>query len=404
MTHSLVKRSIWLGIGVAVVALLVWMLRPSPLLVEVATVNRGTVRVTVSGEGRTRVKALYVVTAPVDGELERIMLEPGAQVARDAVVARIRPISSRPLDARSRAEATAAAVATRQALARAEAAEKEAEVALEHVASKLKSTQALAQSGSVPQAELLHGGHEVEIARRSLEATQAQVRQVRAELARANAVIAPISAGGSAVVVDVKSPEQGRLLRVLRESAGPVAVGAPLLELGDVLALEIVAELLSSDAATVRTGATATISGWGSGTLLAARVRRVEPAGFTKVSALGLEEQRVRVVLDLSSPAPEGLGHDYRVDAAIGVWEGKDVLRVPSTVLFRVGNDWAAFVIRDHRARRTQVVTGPSDATWTVVKSGLSAGDRVISQPSDAIVEGTRVGVLRELSTPSLTH
>jgi HlyD family secretion protein len=173
-----------------------------------------------------------------------------------------------------------------------------------------------------------------------------------------------------------------------------VAAGTPLVEVGDVGSLEVSAELLSSDAAAVRSGARGTITGWGGPQAIRARVRRIDPAAFTKVSALGLEEQRVHVVLDLATPPPPGLGHDYRVDVAVVVWEGRDVVRVPSTALFRVDQRWAVFVVRDGRARRTLVDVGPTDGTWTVATSGVHEGDTVVTQPSDAIRDGTRLASL----------
>jgi HlyD family secretion protein len=402
MTRPVVKRTIWIGAGIVAVVSMAWMLRARPLLVEVARVSRGSLTATVSAEGRTRVKELYVVTAPVDGELERVAIEPGVELSQDAIVARIRPVVARPLDARSRAEAAAAVIAAREAVARADATERGAEVAAEHVQSKLARTRQLAASGSVAQAELEHGGHELEGSKQSLESARAAAREARAHLARATALVATTSRSDAANALTVKSPVRSRVLRVLRESAGPVAAGTPLVELGDIGQLEVVADFLSSDAASVRAQASAMLSAWGGEPPLSARVRRVDPAGFTKVSALGLEEQRVRVVLDLTEPPPPGLAHDYRVEVAIAVWEGKDVLRVPSTALFRVGNSWAAFAMRDGRARLTNVQTGPSDATWTVVRSGLAEGETVIPQPSDAIEEGTRVEVLREVRPSAL--
>lgn len=389
------KRAIWIVIGLILFGTLAWALRPTPLLVEIATVSRGDVRSTVTGDARTRVKALYTLTAPVDGELERIVFDPGASLTKDAVVARIRPVAPRPLDARSRAEAAAAVVAAREGVSRAEASEKEAEVEVEHVESQLVRTRQLAQSGSVPAADLEHGGHEAQMARRSLESAQALVRQARADLARALAVVGPSSGSSGDASIDVKAPATGKVLRVLRESAGPVAAGTALAEMGDLKDLEIVADLLSSDAASVREGAAATITGWGTGPALSAKVRRIDPAGFTKVSALGLEEQRARVTLDLDSAPPAGLGHDYRVDVAITVSEAKNVLRVPSTALFRVNEQWAAFVIRDGRAKPAVVETGASDANFTVARRGLNEDERVIPQPSDALQDGVRVEALR---------
>jgi HlyD family secretion protein len=389
------KRVAWILVGIGCLAALGWALRPPPVLVETARVTRGDIRSTIGGDARTRVKTLYTLTSPVDGELERIVFEPGAALPKDAVVARIRPAAPRPLDARSRAEAAAAVVAAREGVSRAEAAEREAEVGAEHANSKLARTTQLAQSGAVPAADLEHGGHEAQIARRSLESAQALVRQARADLARALAVVGPSPGSRAEAVVEVRTPAAGKVLRVLRESAGPVAAGTPLAEIGDVRALEIVADLLSSDAASVREGAAAAVTGWGTGPALSAKVRRIEPAGFTKVSALGLEEQRARVILELDASPPEALGHDYRVDVAIVAWEGHDVLRVPSTALFRDKDRWSAFVIRDGRAHRVTLDTGASDASFTLARTGLAEGDQVIPQPSDSLADGMRVEALR---------
>jgi HlyD family secretion protein len=181
------------------------------------------------------------------------------------------------------------------------------------------------------------------------------------------------------------------VLRVVRESAGPVTAGTPLVEIGDTTKLEVIADLLSTDAAQVRPGAAATITGWGGSERIAARVRRVDPAAFTKVSSLGLEEQRVHVILDLAGAPPSGLGHDYRVDAAVVVQDDKDALRVPSSALFRDGARWAVYVVDDGRARVTPVDIGVTDGAATVATSGVHEGDAVIVEPSDAVRDGTRV-------------
>jgi HlyD family secretion protein len=386
---SWAKRTIWGGALLAAVVATAWTLRPQPLHVTTATVTRGALTASVSGEGRTRVHDLFVVAAPVDGQLERIIVQPGDTIAPNDVVASIHPAASRPLDARSRAEASAAAAVASAAVARAEATKEEARVALEHATSQLETTRKLAEAGSAPSEELKHQGHEADMRRRALDAAIAAASEARAELARAQAVLG--AASDTSAPTPVRSPATGRILRVLRESAGPIAAGTPLVEVGDVAHLELNADLLSSDAAEVRTGAAASITGWGGPQPLGARVRRIDPAAFTKISALGLEEQRVHVILDLSAPPPTGLGHDYRVDVAVVVSESKDVLRVPSTALFRYGERWAVFRLVDGRARRTLVDVGPTDGTSTVLSSGLDAGDEVITQPSDAIDDGTRV-------------
>jgi HlyD family secretion protein len=384
------RRNLWIALGAVALAATAWALRAPPVAVSTAVVKRGTLVATASAEGRTRVKELYVVAAPVDGQLQRVVVHPGDLIRADATVAEILPGASRPLDPRTRAEASAAVSAAEAAVARAGAAELEAKAALEHAESQLDTTRQLAAKQAAPRMDLEHRGHEAEIRRRAAEGAAAAARTSRAELARARAVLAPASVKPGQIT-PVQSPVAGRILRVLRESAGPVAAGTPLLEVGDVGSLEVHADLLSSDAAKVHPGAAATITGWGGPQPIRAQVRRVDPAAFTKVSALGLEEQRVHVVLDLVEPPPAGLGHDYRVDAAVVVWEGKDVLRVPSTALFRSGDRWTVFVVRDGRARKTFVDAGASDGTWTAVTGDLKEGEAVVVQPSDAIEDGTRV-------------
>jgi HlyD family secretion protein len=383
------KVALWAGLLAVVIGSAAWALRPQPVPATMAIVTRGVLASTVSGEGRTRVRDLYVVAAPVEGQLERIALHPADFVKTDDAVATIHAAASRPLDPRTRAEASAAAAAARAAVARADASEQEARVALEHASTELETSRRLSQTGAVPSEEVIHRGHEADMRRSALYAATAAAGQTRAELTRALAVLG--TAGDLGQPLLVRSPVGGSVLRVARESAGPVAAGTPLLEVGDVSRLEVDADLLSSDAAEVRPGATATVTGWGGPALLRARVRRIDPAAFTKVSALGLEEQRVHVVLDLVDPPPPGLGHDYRVDASVAVWEGQDVLRVPSTALFRAGNSWAVFRVTDSRARKVLVELGPTDGTSTVATAGLADGDEVITQPSDLIEDGTRV-------------
>jgi len=386
----LLRRITWLAVAAAAIAGIAWALRPRPISVETVAITRGSLTASVVGEGRTRVKDLFAVSAPVDGQLQRIALQPGDVVTANAVIAHTQPIEPRPLDARTRAEASATVEVARAAVERAQAADDEAGVAVEHADGELARSQKLAQTGAIPRAELEHAGHESGIRHHARDAAHAAVREARAALSRANAAFAPATTPGDAPL-SITSPITGRVLRVLRESAGPIAAGTPLIEIGDVTCLEIRADLLSSDAASVRDGAAATITGWGGPRPLPARVRRVEPAAFTKISALGLEEQRVHVVLDLVEPLPPGLGHDYRVDLSIATWSGDDVLRVPARALFRVGERWAVFVVRDGRAHQTPVELGQTDGSLTVVTRGLAQGEIVIAQPSDAVIDGTRV-------------
>lgn len=381
------------GLSLALVATVavVWALRPKPVAVEIATATRGPLAATVTAEGRSRVKDLYVLTAPVDGNLERITVEAGDSVPRGTIVARIVPLTPRPLDARSRAEAVAAASAARAGVAAAEATQKEAEAALTHAQSELATARTLVAQRAAATNSLEHAEHQAEIRRQAMEAARAATQAARSELARAQALVAPAPARSAGPAAVVRSPVAGRLLRLVREDAGPVVAGAPLLEIGNISTLEFVADLLTTDAMMARAGAAATIRDWGGSRQIAARVRRIEPGAFTKVSALGLEEQRVRVVLDPAESPPTGLGNDFHVSVSIVVWNGANVLAIPSTALFRAGEHWAVFAIRDGRARLTQVTPGPSDGVRTVIEEGLSEGEEVIVQPSDLIRDGTRV-------------
>jgi HlyD family secretion protein len=384
------KRWLWLAAAIAALAGIAWALWPKPLEVDAVRADRGPLAATVRGDGRTSVKQLYVVASPVDGELERIALQAGDPVDPGSPVAKIWPVASRPLDPRSRADALAAADIARAAVARAEAVEREATVAVEHAESERARNEKLVAKGAIPAAELEHQGHQTEIRRRAFEAARAATREARAQLARTSSLLAVDKPRGPLPAAVVSAPGAGRVLRVIRESAGPIAAGTPLVEVGDVGELELYADLLSSDAAQVRVGAAARITGWG-GKPIAARVRKIEPAAFTKVSALGLEEQRVHVVLDLAEPPPPELGHGYRAEVAIVVWEGSEVVRVPANALVRDGDRWVVFVVQDRRARSVPVEIGASDGAWTAVTSGLAERAMVIVQPSDSIEDGTRV-------------
>jgi HlyD family secretion protein len=400
--RAIVQRVSWIVAILLALATLVWALLPRPVEVHTAVAARGRLAATVSAEGKTRVIELYEVTAPVDGTLQRITVQSGDIVTMETAVARIAPIASRPLDPRTRSEAEAAVTAARAAVSRAEAAVRQAEAAAEHAESQLATARKMAERGAAPEQQAVHAVHEAQIRYRAVEEARAAARQARAELGRASTIVTAAGGPPSGVAVEVKSPADGRVLRVVRKSGGPVTAGTPLVEVGDVTHLEVVADLLSSDAARVELGVAATISDWG-GAPVRARVRRVDPAAFTKISALGLEEQRVRVLLDLVDAPPPSLGHDYRVDVRIEVWRGDDVLQVPSTALFRHGDQWAVYAVRERRARLVIVDLGPTDGTRTVIERGLSPGAVVVTQPSDAVRDGVRVREIEALDRDTLT-
>lgn len=389
-----VKWSVRTALAVALIGAVAWALRPRPIVVETAQATRGVLEATVTGEGKTRVRDLFVVAAPVDGELERIVARAGDTVSSGVVIARIWPVAPRPLDARSRAEARAAVTAARAAIGRAEAAEKEALGALTHAESQLATARTLSAAGAAASKDFEHAGHEVEIRRQGVKASRGALDVARAELVRAEAAAAVSTDQAGRTVTPVRSPTSGRIVRVLHGNAGPVAAGTPLVEVGNVADIEIVADFLTSYAMSVTAGAKATIQDWGGPQPLAARVRHVEPGAYTKISALGLEEQRVPIVLDLVSDRPPQFGHDFRVNVAIVVWTGQDVLTVPSTALFRVGEAWAVYAVSSGRAHLTRVRVGRSDEIRSVIEEGLSSGDEVVVQPSDALRDGSRVTVL----------
>ena len=389
-TRSLIRAAA----AIAVLGGVAWLMRPQPVLVDTATAVRSPLTATVTAEGKIRVKNLFVVAAPVDGELDRIALRAGDTVSVSRVIAQLRPTASRPLDARSRAEADAAVVVARAAVQRAEAAEQEAVAALAHAESASDSSVRLAKEGVVAAKEAEHSGHEVEIRRQALRVSQSAIAQARAELVRAEAAASSGNTDTARASTSVRSPVAGRVLRVVRESGGPVRAGEPLLEIGNVGTLEVAADFLTTDAVAIQPGAPATIVDWGGAAPLAARVRQVEPGAFTKVSALGLEEQRVPVVLDLIEAPPVVFGNDFHVKVAAVVWHGDSVLTIPATALFRNKDAWAVFVVRDGRARLTPVTIGRTDGTRTAIEEGLTAGDVVITQPADSIVDGTRVSKL----------
>jgi HlyD family secretion protein len=388
--------TIRVGTAAVIIGGIAWALRPRPIVVETAQAERGTLEATVTAEGKTRVKNLFVVAAPVDGELERIPFKAGQVIDPSTVVARIWPVASRPLDARSRSEALAAVSVARAAVQRAEAALHEAEAALTHTQSTRDTAEILAKSGAGAPKDFEHAEHEVEIRRQAVKESQAAVETARAEVVRAEAAAAPSSTDTSRAVTLLQSPAPGQILRVVHESAGPVTAGTPLVEIGNTSAIEIAADFLTTDAMVVQSGARARIRDWGGPEPLAARVRHVEPGAFTKTSALGLEEQRVSIVLDLVGEQPATFGHDFHVNVDIVVWTGDHVLTIPSTALFRVGDSWAVFAVREGRAHLTKVSAGRSDATRTVVERGLNVGEQVVVQPSDALHDGSRVGTRQQ--------
>ncbi len=395
------RRRLALALATLALALLGWWaLRPPAVPIEAGSVTRGPLQLTVDEEGETRVRQRFVLAAPAAGRLLRIELDAGDEVAVGDVVARIVPA---PLDPRDEAAARARLEASEDARRGADARAALADAALAQAERNLERAQRLREAG-VQSDEALERAHldrtraqrEREAARFATAAADHEADAARAVLmaarasrsASAQALDDPCATPGNCI--DVRAPVAGHVLRIHEESERIVMAGAPLLDLGDPTAIEIVVDVLSADAVKIQPGADLWIDDWGGDQPLRATVRRVEPSGFTKVSALGVEEQRVNVIGDFVDP-PTGLGDGFRLEARIVVWQADDVLRVPSSALFRHGEGWAVFVVDGGVVRLREVEVGARGPFEAELTGGLEAGAVVVLHPSDRLADGVRV-------------
>lgn len=386
------RRVLLIAAGVGV--LLAVALWPKTIAVDVGNVTRGPLVVTIDDEGVTRVRDRFVVSAPVSGRVLRIELEPGDQVKKGAVVARLQAETPPLLDARSRAEAEAAIASARAVVGRARADEERARATLAQAERELTRARELLKNELTSRQVVDAREAEHRTAQEALNAATFASRAAASDLQRAEARLAPASADLPGRVVTVTAPVDGVVLKRVRESESVVPAGDPLLEIGDPRRLEIVSDLLSTDAVRVKPGARVMIEQWGGDRVLDAKVRRIEPAGFTKISALGVEEQRVNVVMDFTDPAEAwtALGDAYRVEVRVVNWETAAALKVPTSALFRKGEAWAVYLFGDDgRARQALIEIGHQTGQDAEVTSGLSEGARVILHPGDTLTDGTRV-------------
>jgi HlyD family secretion protein len=367
-------------------ALVFMSMREPPLEVEVGVAEATSLEVVIEEDGRTRAVDRYVITAPVAGRLQRITLREGAQIEAGEVVARIDPL---PLDASTRGQLQAQLNAATARLRAAEASVTEATTAAEQAQREVERRRALADERIITAEQLEQ--YELALRVREQERTAAQqaARAAAADVDAMRAALLGTQGSGQGTAVSVRSPGAGTLLRVPERSERIVQPGEPLLEVGDPEAIEVVVDVLTPDAVRIRPGMPARLTGWG-GDTLAATVRRVEPSAFTRISALGVEEQRVNVILDLEN-RPHTLGDGYRVDARVIVWAADSVLTVPAAALFRGQTGWRAFVIEEGRARMRDVEIGERGEARTQVTSGLEAGEQVVLFPPDDLMEGARV-------------
>ncbi len=393
------RRNIIIGIVAAVAAVLLYLgFRPQPLPVETGTVSRGPLSVTVTEEGRTRIRERYVITSPVAGFAERIELEEGDTVAAGAPLVAIEPVAPAVLDRRSRAEARAGVSAAEAALEAARTRVRAAEAEAELAEAERERIERLYETNAVSRAEydrVLSAGRR---AAAGLRAARAEAEVARYDLQAARDVLRysaadPDSEPPEEVVV--RSPIDGSVLGVVHESEGVVAAGQHLLTLGDPRNLEVEVELLSADAVRLSPGMPVRFLRWGGEGALRGEVRVVEPSAFTKISALGVEEQRVIVLVDILSP-PERwsrLGDGYRVEAEFVLWSGEDVLQVPSSAAFRRGEQWAVFLVEEDRAVFRPVTIGRRGEFRVQVLDGLAEGETIVLYPDDEVEDGRRLDV-----------
>jgi len=388
------KRLLWAAAAAGLVAMIVIAFLPKPIPVDVVSAEVESMRVTVDEDGRTRVTDRYVVGAPLTGNLGRIELHPGDPVTEGAVIARLVPLARPLMDAQTRAEAEARVAAANAQLRQARASVERARAARDYAQTQAQRQEGLHARGSISADALDRAQLEVRSRREELTSAEFGVRVAAHQVEMARAALGRIDGGGEdAENLEVTSPIEGAVLRVLQQSGGVVQAGTPLVELGDPSHLEIAVDVLTSDAVHIEPGDPVVIERWGGEQALDGHVRAVEPSAFTRTSALGVEEQRVNVVIDLDSPREqwERLGDGYRVETRIVIWQADEVLRVPANAVFRHGDGWAVYRVANGLAELVEVDTGRRNGLHVQIEDGLTSGDQVVAHPSDRVRDGVEV-------------
>jgi HlyD family secretion protein len=390
------KRGLWILVAVVVVAGFVYLWWPAPVTVDVGDVDRGELTVTIDEDGRTRVVERYTIAATTTGTLARIELRAGETVEAGEVLATIAPVEAPLLDRRTRAQAEAQVESARAAVAQAQAAVAQAAQAYGFARAEAERLAELHGAGVATSQAVEQADFEVQTAAAQVEAARAARRVAEHQLAQARAAVAAdaeTEVSGQPVNVSIEAPIDATVLQVFQESGGPIQAGAPLLDLGDPGRLEIVVDVLTTQAVDIEPGAHAIIERWGAGQSVPAVVRHIEPAAFTRLSSLGVEEQRVNVILDVveATESWEAIGDGYRVEARIVTWHDVDVLKVDASAVFRSPDGWAVFRVVDGRAILTPVEVGARTDREVQILEGLDEGEVVILYPGDAVVDGGRV-------------
>jgi len=382
VSSRLIKRWYVLVAAVILAGALFWSFQPRPIPAQVTKIDQGLVRTTLIDEGRTRMHETYIVSAPLAGELLRVAVEPGDRVNRGDTLARLQPNRAGFLDTRTDSSAKAV-------IAAAESGLRAATAARDYAARELERAQKLAESNLTATTTL-------DAAKTRLKAAAAEETSARAELTRARSALISADSQDPSAQITLKAPASGYILEVPQQSETAVQVGTPIVVLGDPTHIDVVAEFLSQDALRIRPGDRAFIEGWSTSVAenqtIRAVVERVEPTAKTKISALGIEEQRTRVILRFDEPIPPALRtHQYRVDARVVINQIEQAVRVPLGALFRDGDRWSVFAVRDQRAWLQPVELGIHGDTFAEIKTGLRAGDQVVLFPNRDLESGMRI-------------
>jgi len=400
---SFPQRILIIFVCLCIVAAIVLAMQPRPVAVDLAEIGRAPLVVTITDDGQTRIRERYVVSAPLGGRLVRIEFDPGDEVvAQETLLTSLEPTDPSLLDPRAIAEAQARVRAAEARVSRAKPRLESAKVALDLLETEMGRLLHLSEHSASAQQDLdqkkaafRRAGYDLEASRSELQISEFELDVARAALTRTDETS---PSGENSWSFPIKSPISGRVLRVFQESSTVVQAGARILEVGDPADLEVVADLLSTDAVRIEPGDRVSLHQWGGDEPLPGVVRLVEPSAFTKVSALGIEEQRVNVLIDFTDDAEARppLGDGFRVEVSVVEWESDDVMTVPSGALFRHGDNWAVFVARADRAVTTPIQLGHRNDDAAEVLEGLSAGDQVILYPGDRVAEGDRIEKRRE--------
>lgn len=393
------RRYRWIiiaGVIAAVILAIVYGFLPKPVPVDMAKAFRGPLRVTVEEEGKTRVRDRYVLSAPVPGFMRRINLDVGDIVREGQPLVELEPLKSELLDPRARATGKAGVLAAAASLRAEEAKVRAARADADYAQKNLERIRRLAEKGYVSKDYFDKVEAEAKRTRATVLSTEAAAKVARSELEKAHAALrysAAESTGPTGKVVMVRTPVGGSVLKIHHKSEGVVPSGEPLIDIGDPQKIEVEVEVLSRDAVKIKPGTAVLFKRWGGDKDLAGKVRVVEPEGFTKISSLGVEEQRVLAIVDITSTDESlaRLGDGYRVEASFILWEGAQVLQVPASALFRKQDGWAVFVIEGGRAHLREVKVGQRTGLAAEILSGLSEGEAVIAHPDSTIEDGVRV-------------